>query len=70
MNRVESNWYQLSLLQNTQADSGHTPPHLSPVKIIRFVCRREEQLGHEAGHLYARNDKIKNVGSYTSIHPP
>jgi len=68
MTRMESNWYQLSLLQNTQTDSGHTHPHLPSVKTTRFVSRREQQLGHEAGHSYARNDKIKNVGSNISTH--
>jgi hypothetical protein len=69
MKRVESKWYQLSLLQNTKTDSGHTQPHLPPVKTIRFVSRGEQQLGHEAGHSYARNDKIKNVGA-TPLHIP
>jgi hypothetical protein len=69
MKRVKSNWYQLSLLQNTQTDSGHTQHHLPQVKTNRFVCRREQQLGHEAGHSFALNDKIKNVGSYTSTYP-
>jgi len=68
MTTVESNWYQLSLHQNTQTDSGHNYPHLPSVKTTKFVSRREEQLGYEAGHSYALTRS--QMWGATSLHIP
>jgi hypothetical protein len=61
MKRAKSDWYQFTLLQNTQTGP---EAHLFPLSTDTNFCPPgEKQLGDEDGHSYARIAKVKNEES-------